>query len=58
MMGIGPVHTKEIIATSHIVMKSPKYAVILAFDVPITSEAKQAADETSPFAISSKDSDF
>ena len=46
MMGIGPVHTKEIIATSHIVMKSPKYAVILAFDVPITTEAKQAAAET------------
>ena len=46
MMGIGPVHRKDVIAISHMVTKSPKYAVILAFDVPITQEAKQAAAET------------
>ncbi|OHT07920.1 Elongation factor Tu GTP binding domain containing protein [Tritrichomonas foetus] len=45
MVGIGPVHRKDVVAISHMVEKNPKYAVILAFDVPVTPEAKQAARE-------------
>lgn len=45
MVGIGPVHRKDVVAISHMVEKDPRYAVILAFDVPITPEAKQAARE-------------
>lgn len=44
MVGIGPVHRKDVVAISHMAEKDPRYAVILAFDVPITHEAKQAAE--------------
>ena len=44
-VGIGPVHRKDVIAISHMVEKDIRYAVILAFDVPITEEAAHAAEE-------------
>lgn len=44
-VGIGPIHRKDVIQISSMVEKDRKYAVILAFDVPITSEAQTYADE-------------
>jgi translation initiation factor 5B len=44
-VGIGPVHRKEVLAIAPMVERAPKYAVILAFDVTITPEARQAAQE-------------
>ncbi|KAH0785440.1 eukaryotic translation initiation factor 5B [Histomonas meleagridis] len=44
-VGIGPVHRKDVIQISSMVEKNPNYAVILAFDVSITPEAQQFADE-------------
>jgi translation initiation factor 5B len=44
-VGIGPVHRKEVLAIAPMVERAPKFAVILAFDVPITPDARQAARE-------------
>lgn len=44
-VGIGPVHRKDVLSISHMVEKDPKYAVILAFDVPITTDARNYATE-------------
>jgi len=44
-IAIGPVHRKDVLAIAPMVEKAPTYAVILAFDVTVTPEAKAAAQE-------------
>ncbi|EFC45956.1 predicted protein [Naegleria gruberi] len=44
-INIGPVHKKDIIRTSVMLENAPEYAVLLAFDVKITADAKEEADK-------------
>jgi translation initiation factor 5B len=45
-INIGPVHKKDIVRTSVMLEHNPEYAVMLAFDVPVTREAEQEAQKT------------
>ena len=44
-LGIGPVHKKDVIKASVMLDKKKEYATILAFDVIVTLEARELADE-------------
>jgi len=44
-INIGPVHKKDIIRTSVMLENHPEYAVLLAFDVKITQDAKDEAEK-------------
>ena len=44
-VSVGPVHKKDVIKASVMVEKDPKYAVILAFDVPIDPDAHEEAEK-------------
>ncbi|CAI9115708.1 OLC1v1016691C1 [Oldenlandia corymbosa var. corymbosa] len=44
-IGIGPVHKKDIMKASVMLEKKKEYATVLAFDVRVTPEARELADE-------------
>ncbi|KAL3504435.1 hypothetical protein ACH5RR_034276 [Cinchona calisaya] len=44
-IGIGPVHKKDVMKASVMLEKKKEYATILAFDVRVTPEARELADE-------------
>ncbi|KAK7391265.1 hypothetical protein VNO78_19678 [Psophocarpus tetragonolobus] len=44
-ISIGPVHKKDVMKASVMLEKKKEYAVILAFDVKVTPEARELADE-------------
>ncbi|KAL6504196.1 hypothetical protein OROGR_026119 [Orobanche gracilis] len=44
-ISIGPVHKKDVIRASVMLEKKKEYATILAFDVKVTQEARELADE-------------
>jgi translation initiation factor 5B len=44
-VGIGPLHKKDIVTASIMLERKRDYALILAFDVKVTAEARAAADE-------------
>uniref|UniRef100_M0ZYJ3 32 kDa thylakoid membrane protein n=183 Tax=cellular organisms TaxID=131567 RepID=M0ZYJ3_SOLTU len=44
-IGIGPVHKKDVMKASVMLEKKKEYATILAFDVKVTQEAQELADE-------------
>ncbi|KAK1570475.1 hypothetical protein Q3G72_002518 [Acer saccharum] len=44
-IGIGPVHKKDVMKASVMLEKKKEYAAILAFDVKVTQEARELADE-------------
>ncbi|XVE74838.1 hypothetical protein DITRI_Ditri12bG0050300 [Diplodiscus trichospermus] len=44
-IGIGPVHKKDVMKASVMLEKKNEYATILAFDVKVTPEARDLADE-------------
>lgn len=44
-IGIGPVHKKDVMKSSVMLEKKKEYATILAFDVKVTPEARELADE-------------
>ncbi|XVF24628.1 hypothetical protein REPUB_Repub13aG0143600 [Reevesia pubescens] len=44
-IGIGPVHKKDVMKASVMLEKKNEYATILAFDVKVTLEARELADE-------------
>eukprot|EP01115_Flamella_aegyptia_P011733 TRINITY_DN55_c0_g1_i2.p1 TRINITY_DN55_c0_g1~~TRINITY_DN55_c0_g1_i2.p1 ORF type:complete len:1001 (-),score=301.93 TRINITY_DN55_c0_g1_i2:28-3030(-) len=44
-VNIGPVNKKDVIRASVMLEHKPEYAVILAFDVKVSKEAKEIADE-------------
>lgn len=44
-IGIGPVHKKDVMKASVMIEKKKEYATILAFDVKVTQEARELADE-------------
>ena len=45
-IALGPVHKRDIVAASVMLeRKRPEYATLLAFDVPVTKEAKELAEE-------------
>jgi translation initiation factor 5B len=44
-LAIGPVHKKDIMAIARMADRAPQYAVVLAFNVPVTPEARAAAAE-------------
>ncbi|KAL2497048.1 eukaryotic translation initiation factor 2 (eIF-2) family protein [Abeliophyllum distichum] len=44
-IGIGPVHKKDVMKASVMLEKKKEYATILAFDVKVTPEARDLADE-------------
>ncbi|KAK3229834.1 hypothetical protein Dsin_001715 [Dipteronia sinensis] len=44
-IGIGPVHKKDVMKASVMLEKKKEYATILAFDVKVTPEARELADE-------------
>ncbi|XP_006356684.1 eukaryotic translation initiation factor 5B-like [Solanum tuberosum] len=44
-IGIGPVHKKDVMKASVMLEKKIEYATILAFDVKVTQEARELADE-------------
>ncbi|EOX92724.1 Eukaryotic translation initiation factor 2 family protein isoform 3 [Theobroma cacao] len=44
-IGIGPVHKKDVMKASVMLEKKNEYATILAFDVKVTPEARELADE-------------
>ncbi|VFQ60322.1 unnamed protein product [Cuscuta campestris] len=44
-IGIGPVHKKDVMKASAMLEKKNEYATILAFDVKVTQEARELADE-------------
>ncbi|OAP16780.1 hypothetical protein AXX17_AT1G71230 [Arabidopsis thaliana] len=44
-IGIGPVHKKDIMKAGVMLEKKKEYATILAFDVKVTTEARELADE-------------
>ncbi|GMJ03682.1 hypothetical protein HRI_004037400 [Hibiscus trionum] len=44
-IGIGPVHKKDIMKASVMLERKKEYATILAFDVKVTPEARELADE-------------
>jgi translation initiation factor 5B len=43
-INIGPIHKKDVIRASVMLEHEPKYAVILAFDVEVVSDAKELAN--------------
>lgn len=45
-IALGPIHKKDVMRASTIMDRKPEYAVILAFDVPVTKEAQEFADNT------------
>ncbi|XP_047334931.1 eukaryotic translation initiation factor 5B-like [Impatiens glandulifera] len=44
-ISIGPVHKKDVVRASVMLEKKKEYATILAFDVKVTPEARELADE-------------
>ncbi|KAL8134438.1 uncharacterized protein LOC141712925 [Apium graveolens] len=44
-IGIGPVHKKDVMKASVMLEKKKEYATILAFDVKVTQEARELAEE-------------
>ncbi|GMJ08202.1 hypothetical protein HRI_004489400 [Hibiscus trionum] len=44
-IGIGPVHKKDIMKASVMLERKKEYATVLAFDVKVTPEARELADE-------------
>ncbi|XP_017615080.1 eukaryotic translation initiation factor 5B-like [Gossypium arboreum] len=44
-IGLGPVHKKDVMKASVMLEKKNEYATILAFDVKVTPEARELADE-------------
>ncbi|KAI3760850.1 hypothetical protein L1987_51250 [Smallanthus sonchifolius] len=44
-IGIGPVHKKDVMKASVMLEKKKEYATILAFDVKVTPEARELADD-------------
>ncbi|EOA33550.1 hypothetical protein CARUB_v10019670mg [Capsella rubella] len=44
-IGIGPVHKKDIMKAGVMLERKKEYATILAFDVKVTTEARELADE-------------
>lgn len=44
-IGIGPVHKKDVMKASVMLEKKNEYATILAFDVKVTPEAREMADD-------------
>ncbi|CAI9754434.1 unnamed protein product [Fraxinus pennsylvanica] len=44
-IGIGPVHKRDVMKSSVMLEKKKEYATILAFDVKVTPEARELADE-------------
>ncbi|XP_065880948.1 eukaryotic translation initiation factor 5B-like [Euphorbia lathyris] len=44
-IGIGPVHKKDVMKASVMLEKKKEYATILAFDVKVTQEARELADD-------------
>ncbi|CAK9174027.1 unnamed protein product [Ilex paraguariensis] len=44
-IGIGPVHKKDVMKASVMLEKKKEFATILAFDVKVTPEARELADE-------------
>lgn len=44
-IGIGPVHKKDVMKASVMLEKKKEYATILAFDVKVTLEARELADD-------------
>uniref|UniRef100_A0A3Q7GT69 Eukaryotic translation initiation factor 5B n=1 Tax=Solanum lycopersicum TaxID=4081 RepID=A0A3Q7GT69_SOLLC len=44
-IGIGPVHKKDVMKAIVMLEKKKEYAIILAFDVKVTQEARELADE-------------
>ncbi|KAK4788329.1 hypothetical protein SAY86_019648 [Trapa natans] len=44
-IGIGPIHKKDVMKASVMLEKKKEYATILAFDVKVTPEARELADE-------------
>ncbi|KAK4737160.1 hypothetical protein R3W88_000857 [Solanum pinnatisectum] len=44
-IGIGPVHKKDVMKASVMLEEKKEYATILAFDVKVTQEAQELADE-------------
>ncbi|XP_010539737.1 PREDICTED: eukaryotic translation initiation factor 5B [Tarenaya hassleriana] len=44
-IGIGPVHKKDIMKASVMLERKKEFATILAFDVKVTTEARELADE-------------
>ena len=44
-IGIGPVHKKDVMKASVMLEKKKEYATILAFDVKVTQEARDLAEE-------------
>lgn len=44
-IGIGPVHKKDVMKASVMLEKRKEYATILAFDVKVTPEARELADD-------------
>lgn len=45
-INIGPVHKKDVIASSVMLEHNPEYAIIMAFDVPVTKDAQLIADKS------------
>ncbi|KAK9109243.1 hypothetical protein Sjap_017303 [Stephania japonica] len=45
-ISIGPVHKKDVMKASVMLERKKEYAAILAFDVKVTPEARELADET------------
>lgn len=45
-IGIGPVHKKDVMKASVMLEKKKEFATILAFDVKVTPEARELADDT------------
>ena len=44
-VALGPVHKKDVMRASVMLEHDPKYALILAFDVPVSADAKRIAAE-------------
>ena len=51
-VNIGPVHKKDVMKASTMLGKAKEHAVILAFDVKITPEAMDYADEVRRWRVS------
>lgn len=44
-VGLGPLHKKDVIVAAGMMEESPEFATILAFDVKVTREAREMAEE-------------
>ena len=44
-IGLGPLHKKDVIVAAGMLEHSPEYATILAFDVKVTREARDVAQD-------------